>query len=179
MVGSGSQTDMATQASVARMSEATSGISQFLPPHIAFAHAGYLVLPFGLVDMVAPNDKFIEPDQSDSTCPLLPSKIFPFPLPPNHLHLSRRPASSRGAFRDRHGRRARDAVDASGARDECTECGRRSRVVLIPRRWDQVGGRKFRRRRWQESPVTGEITKETVKTIARGMPGVSGVTVVT
>jgi hypothetical protein len=35
------------------------------------------------------------------------------------------------------------------------------------------------RRRWQESPITGEITKETVKTIARGMPGVSGVTVVT
>src|SRR5204863_4736226 len=29
------------------------------------------------------------------------------------------------------------------------------------------------------SPVTGEITKETVKTIARGMPGESGVTVVT
>jgi len=31
----------------------------------------------------------------------------------------------------------------------------------------------------QTSPVTGESTKETVKTIARGMPGVSGVTVVT
>ena len=28
-------------------------------------------------------------------------------------------------------------------------------------------------------PFTGESTKETVKTIARGMPGVSGVTVVT
>jgi len=27
-------------------------------------------------------------------------------------------------------------------------------------------------RRWQESPVTGESTKETVKTIARGKPGV-------
>jgi hypothetical protein len=26
-------------------------------------------------------------------------------------------------------------------------------------------------RRWQKSPVTGESTKETVKTIARGMPG--------
>jgi hypothetical protein len=30
-----------------------------------------------------------------------------------------------------------------------------------------------------KSPITGEITEETVKTIARGMPGVSGVTVVT
>jgi hypothetical protein len=37
----------------------------------------------------------------------------------------------------------------------------------------------FVRRRWQESPVTGESSKETVKTIARGMPGDSGVTVVT
>jgi hypothetical protein len=32
---------------------------------------------------------------------------------------------------------------------------------------------------WQESPITRETTKETVKTIARGMPGESGVTVVT
>ena len=51
-------------------------------------------------------------------------------------------------------------------------------MVLTPRRWCQVG-RSIRKRRWQESPVTGESTKETVKTIARGMPGVSGVTVVT
>jgi hypothetical protein len=28
------------------------------------------------------------------------------------------------------------------------------------------------RRRWQKSPVTGESTKETVKTIAQGMLGV-------
>ena len=35
------------------------------------------------------------------------------------------------------------------------------------------------RRQWQESPVTGESAKETVKTIARGMPGETGVTVVT
>src|SRR5205823_14252223 len=34
------------------------------------------------------------------------------------------------------------------------------------------------RRRWQTSPVTGKSTKETVKTIARGMPGYPGVTVV-
>jgi hypothetical protein len=35
------------------------------------------------------------------------------------------------------------------------------------------------RRRWQTSPVTEESAEETVKTIARGMPGDSGVTVVT
>src|SRR6476469_5713897 len=72
----------------------------------------------------------------------------------------------------------RDAVDADAPLTNGARCGRRSRVVLTPRRWRQVCA-KERRRRWQKSPVTGESTKETVKTIARGMPGVSGVTVVT
>ena len=44
----------------------------------------------------------------------------------------------------------------------------------------QDAGVKFAGRRrgrwWQESPVTRESAKETVKTIARGMPGDSGVT---
>jgi hypothetical protein len=39
--------------------------------------------------------------------------------------------------------------------------------------------KSFRRRRWQTSPVTGESPKETVKTIAQGMPGDSGEPVVT
>jgi hypothetical protein len=46
-------------------------------------------------------------------------------------------------------------------------------VVLTPRRWRQV----FEKLRFSEAmvtnkPVTKESTKETVKTIARGMPGV-------
>ncbi|MDE1936793.1 hypothetical protein, partial [Bradyrhizobium sp.] len=36
-----------------------------------------------------------------------------------------------------------------------------------------------RRGWWQESPITRETTKETVKTIARGMPDVFGVPAVT
>jgi hypothetical protein len=32
-----------------------------------------------------------------------------------------------------------DAMDADGATDEGTGCGRRSRVVLTPRRWRQAG----------------------------------------
>ena len=51
-------------------------------------------------------------------------------------------------------------------------CGRRSRVVLMPRRWHQVGGSNSAIRRWQTSPVTGESTKETVKTIACGNAGI-------
>ena len=50
------------------------------------------------------------------------------------------PATSRGAFRDRHGRGRRDAVDAGSAEDEGAACGRQRRVVLTPRRWCQVGG---------------------------------------
>src|ERR1700677_3026285 len=41
--------------------------------------------------------------------------------------------------------------------------GRRSRVVLTPRRWRQVSRKRFRGRWWQTSPVTKESTKETVK----------------
>jgi len=48
------------------------------------------------------------------------------------------PAPIRGAFRDRHGRWKRGAVDAGGAADERARSGRPSRVVLIPRRWNQV-----------------------------------------
>ena len=64
----------------------------------------------------------------------------------------------------------RDAMDASCAFDERAARGRRSRVVLTPRRWRQVGDDgdvgpdgsdtpASRWRQWQESPVTGESAK--------------------
>jgi hypothetical protein len=75
-------------------------------------------------------------------------------IPPSH------PSEGRIAIVTDAGR---DAVDAAapGAHqraDEWRNCGRQSRVVLTPRRWRQVGG-LIRKRRWQESPVTGESTK--------------------
>ena len=52
------------------------------------------------------------------------------------------PCPPRGAYRDRHGRWARDAMDAKrraqSLRGRAAFCGRRSRVVLAPRRWRQV-----------------------------------------
>jgi hypothetical protein len=74
-------------------------------------------------------------------------------------------AHQEGRLADRHERWTRDAVDACHAQDERMEGGRRSRSVLIPRRWYQVGDNALalRRRRRQESPVSGETTKETVK----------------
>jgi hypothetical protein len=47
-------------------------------------------------------------------------------------------ARSRGAFRDRHERWVRDAMDAMTRVDEACRCGRPSRMVLAPRRWRQV-----------------------------------------
>src|SRR5258706_2282146 len=49
---------------------------------------------------------------------------------------------------------------------------------MTPRRRRQVC-EKTRRRRRQESPISGESTKETVNTIACGNAGCSGATVVT
>src|SRR3984957_20278552 len=46
------------------------------------------------------------------------AKIFSFPSDPNHLHIPRHPGPHKGAFRDRHERKAREPLDASGATDE-------------------------------------------------------------
>jgi hypothetical protein len=61
-------------------------------------------------------------------------------------------------------------MDAGCASDEGASRGRRSRGVLIPRRWYQVCG-EFRRRRRQQARLSGETTKETVKTIRAGSAG--------
>jgi hypothetical protein len=127
-------------------------------------------------------------------------KYSHFSFYPNHLHIPHRLVPQRGGSRssrtrggmrwtrahqarERDGRAGRKACERSnGARTNDVACGRRSRVVLTPRRWRQGGGRhlcptglsrgaSFRRRRWQSSPVTGESTKETVKTIACGNAG--------
>jgi hypothetical protein len=51
-------------------------------------------------------------------CPALAAKIFLFFRNANHRYISLVPSSSRGAFRDRHGRWERDAMDAGRAMDE-------------------------------------------------------------
>jgi hypothetical protein len=83
------------------------------------------------------------------------------------------PPRFRGAYRDRHERGA--GRGGRGWRERRTRSlrGRRSRVVLTPRRWRQVGDDASHRGRrwWQKSPVTRESAKETVKTIACGNAG--------
>ena len=70
-----------------------------------------------------------------------------------------------------------DAVDAWVSRGERRTCVRRSRVVLIPRRWDQVGG-SIRQRRWLTSPDTGESAIISRRPIVQGMSECSGEPVV-
>ena len=48
-------------------------------------------------------------------------------------------ALPRGALRGRHERWVRDAMDVWMREDDAHRCGRRSRVVLMPRRRHQVG----------------------------------------
>jgi hypothetical protein len=97
--------------------------------------------------------------------------ILRFTETPNQWLNSSRPASMRGAFRDRHGRWVRDAMDAAAAQDgrrllrTAKSCGPDAPTLASSSRG------RLRGRWWQESPVTRESAKETVKTIARGMPG--------
>jgi hypothetical protein len=97
---------------------------------------------------------------------------------PNQKHITNYPASQRGGSRSsrtRGGMRWTRAALLTRALTLRTakSCGPDAPTLASSWR------RQLRWRRWQTSPVTGESTKETVKTIARGMPGVSGVTVVT
>jgi hypothetical protein len=66
---------------------------------------------------------------------------------------------------------ARDAVDANAQMTNSADRGRRSRVVLTPRRWRQVALKVSAQATVTIKPVTGESTKETVKTIACGNAG--------
>jgi len=73
----------------------------------------------------------------------------------------------------------RDAVDAADVGDDRHPARvRRSRVVLTPRRWRQAGGGNFAGEGGKQAR-SPKSTKETVKTIAQGRPGVSGKPVVT
>src|ERR1700738_4035636 len=86
---------------------------------------------------------------------------------------------ARGAYRDRHGRWAWDAVAAaaSGARkraDEWRNCGRQSRVVLTPRRWRQVRGNFPANDGGKKARSPGRARNKPLKPLRAGMPGDPG-----
>jgi hypothetical protein len=112
--------------------------------------------PLQACESHARKPEFVEAIQSDLPRPVVFEKIFRFAADPNQIYIPGRPTPHRGAFRDRHGRRVRDAVDASGASDEgkclrtAKSCGPDTPTLVSSVR------KVFRRRRWQKSPVTGE-----------------------
>jgi len=78
-------------------------------------------------------------------------------------------------------------VDANGARDECACRGRRSRAVLMPQRWHQVGGKAMSAPtgptrcagdRGKKARSPGRPRRKPLKPSAQGRPACSGEPVV-
>src|ERR1700722_8557439 len=128
----------------------------------------------------APGGQERQPHQGDLGCPAPIAKIFPFPSDANHLLIPRRPVPQRGGSRSS---RTRDGMRWTWVAHltRALPYGRRSRVVLTPRRWRQVGddashhaddgGKKAR------SP--GRAREKLLKPSRAGMRGDPGATVVT
>jgi hypothetical protein len=118
--------------------------------------------------------------------PLAPSGLRPliseFPkyrLPPTQISCicpPSRPKQGRLAIVTDAGR---DAVDADSAKDERRFRGRRSRVVLTPRRRRQVCGGNVASDGDKKARSPGRARRKPLKPLRAGMPGCSGGLVVT
>jgi hypothetical protein len=130
--------------------------------------------PSGLRDRC----KICPTGKSAKTCTAPLSKIFCFALYPNHSYIHHRlvPLEGRIAIVTDAGW---DAVDADSAIDERHEGGRRSRVVLTPRRWCQVGGSNSADDGGKRARSPGRARRKPLKPLRAGMPGCSGGPVVT
>jgi hypothetical protein len=113
-------------------------------------------------------------------CPVLPQKIFRFARRANHLYkLAPSRTRQRGVSRS-----SRTLGAGYGGRDNVKRRmtlirGRRSRVVLTPRRWRQAWRDFPRKRRWQESPVHRGEREGNRQNHRAGKAGYSGAPVVT
>src|SRR3984957_11289669 len=109
--------------------------------------------------------------KSPTRCPALLAKIFPFPSDPNHFYIVRIPAHTQGAFRDRHERRVGMRWTRVALLTRALSCGRRSRVVLTPRRWRQVGGGNSTGEGGKKARSPGRARNKPLKPSRAGMPG--------
>jgi hypothetical protein len=89
------------------------------------------------------------------------------------------PAQYRGAFRDRHERKVGMRWTRMALLTRALSCGRRSRVVLTPRRWRQVSRRYPRGDGGKKARSPGRARNRLLKPLRAGMPGDPGATVVT
>jgi hypothetical protein len=126
-----------------------------------------------------PSIDFARRANHPTACPAPFAKIFWFTFDPNHLFIFAIPAQHRGAFRDRHERRAWDAMDAVAPKTNGAFRGRRSCVVLTPRRRRQVGERNFTDDGDKKARSPGRARNKPLKPLRAGMPGDPGATVVT
>ena len=97
-------------------------------------------------------------------------KFFAFPFGRNTSTRSTHPTPQRGVSRSSRTRGGMRWTWAARRRTRRPR-GRRSRMVLTPRRWRQVGGSVSAGDGGNKARLTGESTKETVKTIACGNAG--------
>jgi hypothetical protein len=89
------------------------------------------------------------------------------------------PAQYRGAFRDRHERKVGMRWTRAALLTRAPARGRRSRVVLTPRRRRQVGERDFTDDGDKKARSPGRARNRLLKPSRAGMPGDPGATVVT
>jgi hypothetical protein len=111
-------------------------------------------------------------------CPVPLAKIFLFSPYPNHFICTAVP-SHRGATRDRHGRGTGCGGRGRRQRRERLIRGRRSRVVLTPRRWRQVGGSNSADDGDKKARSPGRARRKPLKPLRGECRAFSGVTVVT
>ena len=115
--------------------------------------------------------------KSLNSCPALPAKIFRFTLTPNQFYIHRRPGPQRGVSRSSQ-TLGRDAVDAAARLTSDAASGRRSRVVLTPRRWCQVGGGNSADDGGKKARSPGRARRKPLKPLRGECRAFSGVTVV-
>ena len=112
-------------------------------------------------------------------CRALLLKIFSFGRDPNHFITPAVPAHTEGRFAIvtdvGQGMRWTRAAPETRA----LICGRRSRVVLTPRRWRQVGGSDSAGDGGKKARSPGRARNMLLKPSRAGMPGDPGATVVT
>ena len=106
-------------------------------------------------------------------CPVPAAKIFGYARRANHFYNLCRPVPKEGrcaTSSTREGMRwTRAALETNAP-----ACGRRSRVVLTPRRWRQVGEGNFTGDGGKRARSPGRARRKPLKPLRAGMPGYSG-----
>ena len=158
-----------------RLIDAEFGVARRSPQQCSYLIACEYMTPFSQSPRpLRQKSKFLSPINADSTVHSSAQKYSALPIGQIISITSRHPAPVRGALRGRHDTLTRDAMDAVVSKRRTT-CWRTTKScgpdvsTLTSTRDDACASQ---RGWWQESPITREITKEIVKTIARGMPGV-------